>query len=48
MKINNQEEINAKIIKGLEKAYLKLIEFKRQKQSHLVILKDNKVIRVKP
>lgn len=48
MKSNNQEEINSKIIKGLEKAYLKLIEFKRQKQSPLVILKDDKVIKVKP
>lgn len=48
MKIHNQEEINLKIIKGLEKAYLKLIEFKRQKESYLVILKDNKVVKVKP
>lgn len=48
MTLNSQEEINSKIIKGLEKAYKKLIEFKKQKQTDLVILQDNKVIRVKP
>ena len=33
MILNSQEEINLKIIKGLEKAYEKLIEFKKQKQT---------------
>lgn len=44
---NNQEEINLKIVKGLEKAYQKLLEFKKLKQSDLVILKDNKVVKIK-
>ena len=44
----NQKEINKKILEGLEKAYLKLLEFKKQKQTDLVILQDNKVIRIKP
>lgn len=48
MILNSQEEINSKIIKGLEKAYERLIEFKKQKQTELVILKDNKIIKVKP
>lgn len=42
-----QEEIN-KILKGLEKVYEKLIEFKRLKNSELIILKDNKIVKVKP
>lgn len=45
---NNQKEINKKIVEGLEKAYQKLIEFKKQKQTDLVILKDNKIVRIKP
>ena len=45
---DNQKEINKKILAGLEKAYQKMIEFKKQKQKDLVILQDNKVVRVKP
>jgi hypothetical protein len=40
--MKNSEEI----IKGLEKAYLKLIEFKKYKKSPMVISKDGKVIEV--
>ncbi|EPB65674.1 e3 binding domain protein, partial [Ancylostoma ceylanicum] len=43
-----QKEEKNKILKGLEKVYEKLIEFKKQKNSELVILKDNQIIRVKP
>ena len=45
---NNQIDINKKIVKGLEKAYQKLLVFKKQKQTELVILQDNKVVRIKP
>ncbi len=45
---NNQREINKKIVDGLEQAYQKLIEFKKQKKTALVILKDNKIVWVKP
>ena len=48
MIIENQQEINKKITAGLQKAFAKLIEFKKQKQTELVVLKDNKVVRVKP
>jgi hypothetical protein len=44
---NNQTDINKKIVEGLEKAYQKLLEFKKQKKSDLVILQDNKVVRIK-
>ena len=37
-----------KIIFGLEKAYEKMLEFKRQKNSEIVIIRDNKIIRIKP
>lgn len=37
-----------KILKGLEKAYEKLVEFKKMKNSELVILRDNKIVRIKP
>ncbi len=37
-----------KIIFGLEIAYEKMLEFKRQKNSELVIIRDNKIVRIKP
>lgn len=37
-----------KIIKGLEKAYEKMIEFKKLKNSELVIIRDNKIVKIKP
>lgn len=37
-----------KILEGMDKVYDKLIEFKKKINSELVILKDNKIIRVKP
>lgn len=41
------EEKN-KILKGLEKVYEKLLEFKKMKNSELVVLRDNKIVRIKP
>lgn len=43
-KTANQE----KIIKGLEQSYEKLLESKRKTNSEIVILKDNKIVRIKP
>jgi hypothetical protein len=40
----NQE----KILEVLDKVYLNLIAFKRKVNSELVILKDNKIVRIKP
>jgi hypothetical protein len=37
-----------KILKGLEKVYEKLLEFKKTKNSELVILRENKIVRIKP
>jgi len=44
--IQIQEKI--KILKGLEKVYEKLLAFKKTKNSELVILRENKIVRIKP
>lgn len=47
-KIERQTEEKNKILLGLEKVYQKLLEFKKQKNSELVILRDNKIVKIKP
>lgn len=47
-KIERQKEEKKKILLGLEKVYQKLLEFKKQKNSQLVILRDNKIVKIKP
>lgn len=37
-----------KILEGMDKVHEKLIEFKKRMNSELVVLKDNKITRVKP
>jgi hypothetical protein len=37
-----------RILKGLEKVYEKLLEFKKAKNSELVVLRDNKIVKLKP
>lgn len=47
--IQKQNELRKmKIIKGLEIAYEKMLEFKRQKNSKLVVIRDNKIVRINP
>jgi hypothetical protein len=46
--IEIQIEEKNKILKGLEKAYEKLLEYKRAKNSKLVVLIDNKIVKIKP
>ncbi len=46
--IEIQIEENNKILKGLEIVYKKLLEFKKTKNSELVVLRDNKIVRIKP
>lgn len=46
--IDIQEEEKIKILKGLEKVYEKLIEFKKSKNSELVVLRNNKIMKIKP
>lgn len=42
-----QLEEKHKILKGLEKVYVKLLEFKKAKNSELVVLRDNKIVKIK-
>jgi len=42
------EDIRDKIIKGLNKTYEKLLEFKRKNNSVLVVSKNGKIVKVKP
>ena len=43
-----QIELFDKIVVGLELTYQRLIEFKKQKNSVLVIMQDDKIVKVKP
>lgn len=46
--IEIQIEEKNKILKGLEKAFEKLLEFKKLKNSELVVIRDNKIVKLKP
>ena len=46
--VDKQNELYNKILLGLEKAYKKLIEFKKQKNTELVIMKNDKIVKIKP
>ncbi len=48
MKYKARTENQAKIIVGMDKVFEKLIESKRKINGKIVILKDNKIVRVKP
>lgn len=48
MTTQNKVERRNKILKGLEKAYEKMLEFKRKNDSEVVIIRDNKIIKIKP
>ena len=37
-----------KIVKGLEKAYEKMLEFKRKNNSEIVVIRENKIVKIKP
>lgn len=43
-----QIEEKNKILKGLEETYEKLLEFKKLKNTELVVLRDNKIVKIKP
>jgi hypothetical protein len=46
--VEKQLELKDKILIGLEKVYERLIEFKKQKNTELVVIKDNKIVKIKP
>ena len=48
MKEHKRSEQQKKIIEGMDKVYEKLIAFKKRMNSELVVIKDNKIVRIKP
>ena len=46
--IEIQKEEKQKILKGLEKVYEKLLVYKKMKNSVLVVMRDNKIVKIKP
>lgn len=43
-----QIEEKNKILKGLEKTYERLLVYKKAKNSVLVVLRNNKIVKIKP
>ena len=48
MTTENKIERREKILKGLEKAYEKMLEFKRKNNSEVVIMREDKIVKIKP
>ena len=49
--MTNQEsfqELKLKILKGLEKTYEELLKYKKAKKSKLVVMRDNKIVKIDP
>lgn len=48
MNLEEQLERQEKIAAGLKIAYERMLEFKRQKNSEVVVVRDGKIVRLKP
>ncbi|MDO5524105.1 MAG: hypothetical protein Q4G48_08695 [Bacteroidia bacterium] len=48
MTTENRIERRNKILKGLEKAYEKMLEFKRKNNSKVVIIREDKIVKINP
>lgn len=46
--IKEQLELRDKIILGLKKTYDNVVEFKKQKNSPLVVMRGDKIVKIKP
>lgn len=46
--VEKQIELRDKILIGLDRVYDKLIEFKKLKKTELVVLRNNKIVKIKP
>lgn len=42
------KEERDKIVKGLEQAYIKLIEFKKNKKSPLIVVRNGEIVAIDP
>jgi len=45
---NQIDEKTIKILRGLEKSYQKLVEFKKYKKSPLIVSKDGVIVEIQP
>ncbi|WP_397446298.1 hypothetical protein [Polaribacter sp. R77954] len=45
---DKQIEFKEKVLKGLEKVYEKMVEFKKEKNTEIVIMKGDNIIKIKP
>ena len=43
-----KNERTTKILQGLEKAYERMLKFKKEKNSEIVVIRENKIVRIKP
>ena len=48
MKTHKRTSNQKRILEGMDKVYENLIQFKRKMNSELVIMKDGKIVRIKP
>lgn len=48
MKVYKRTENQSKILASMDKVYENLIAFKKKTNSDLIVIKDNKVVRIKP
>jgi len=48
MKAQENIEIKQKVLKGLELTYEKLLAEKKAKGQKLVVLRDNKIVKIEP
>jgi hypothetical protein len=48
MNLKEQLERQEKIAAGLKIAYERMLEFKRQKNSEVIVIRDGKIARIKP
>jgi hypothetical protein len=44
---HDNNEFRDKILKGLEISFQRLLEFKKQKNSPLVVVRDGKIVKIK-
>lgn len=48
MNLEEQLERQEKIAAGLKVAYARMLAFKRQKNSEVIVMREGKIVRIKP
>lgn len=47
-KEKQQKELEDKILKGLKLTYKRLLQFKKEKNTELVVIREGKIVHIKP